>query len=63
MRAADVVAHWREHAKENAHSWQAYVSVTSPNWTPRGERSDLRGQPTADRILVVEAAERGGGGA
>ena len=40
MRAADVVANWREHAKENAHSWQAYVSVTSPSWTPRGERSD-----------------------
>ena len=40
LRAADVVANWREHAKENAHSWQAYVSVTSPSWTPRGERSD-----------------------
>ena len=39
-RAADVVAHWRDYAKENAHSWQAYVSVTSPSWTPRGERSD-----------------------
>ena len=40
MRAADVVAYWGEHSKENAHSWQAYVSITSPNWTPRGERSD-----------------------
>ncbi len=39
MRAADVVAHWREHSKENAHSWQAYVSITDPKWTPRGERS------------------------
>jgi len=40
LRAADVVANWREHPKENAHSRQAYVSITSPNWTPRGERSD-----------------------
>ena len=45
MRAADVVANWREHSKENAHSRQAYVSVR----VPTGRRAASARTPSTSR--------------